>query len=88
MATKKMVKSTGEIIPILKTVEQMSRISGIGENRLRELIAKGDIEYVQNGNRYLLTDQAILDWYERNRVLPVEKTRKGGIKQCQFDRGR
>ena len=40
MATKKIVKSTGEIIPILKTVEQMSRISGIGENRLRELIAK------------------------------------------------
>ncbi len=79
MATKKAVKSANEIMPILKTVEQMSRISGIGVNHLRELIAKGEIEYVQNGNRRLLTDQAILDWYERNRVLPVEQAVKGGI---------
>ena len=42
-----MAKSTDRLMPILKTVEQMSRISGIGENRLRELIAKGEIEYVQ-----------------------------------------
>ena len=74
-----MTKSTDEIMPILKTVEQMSRISGIGENRLRELIAKGEIEYVQNGNRYLLIDQAILNWYERNRILPADTALKGGI---------
>ena len=51
--------------PILKTVEQMSRISGIGENRLRQLIEQGEIEYLQNGNRRLLTHEAIMDWYER-----------------------
>jgi len=44
-----MAKSTDGMMPILKTVEQMSRISGIGENRLRELIVKDEIEYVQNG---------------------------------------
>jgi excisionase family DNA binding protein len=50
---------------MLKTVEQMSRISGIGENKLRELMDNGELEYVQNGNRRLIADSAIWDWYNR-----------------------
>lgn len=42
--------------------------SGIGINRLRDLIDAGEIEYVRNGNKCLLVDQAIWDWYERNKV--------------------
>lgn len=53
------------MLPLLKTVEQMSRLCGIGENRLRKLMDDGEIEYLQNGNRRLLTDAAIMDWYER-----------------------
>ncbi len=68
MTAKKNMRETPEIIPMLKTVEQMSRISGIGENKLRELMDQGDIEYVQNGNRRLLADSAIWDWYNRNKI--------------------
>ncbi|MFB0921186.1 MAG: DNA-binding protein [Oscillospiraceae bacterium] len=68
MAIKKNTRDTPEIIPMLKTVEQMSQISGIGENKLRELMDHGDIEYIQNGNRRLLADSAIWDWYNRNKV--------------------
>lgn len=50
-----------EIVPMLKTVEQMSKYSGIGINKLRELISNGEIEYIQNGNRCLLADKAIWD---------------------------
>lgn len=50
---------------MLKTVEQMSRVSGIGENKLRELMDRGELEYVQNGNRRLIADAAIWDWYSR-----------------------
>ena len=60
-----------ENMPMLKTVEQMSRISGIGERRLRELIDTGEIEYIQNGNRILLTESSIWDWYNRNKYRPV-----------------
>ncbi|WP_312159425.1 DNA-binding protein [Oscillibacter sp.] len=65
---KRVVHKTNEgtaQFPILKTIEQMSKISGIGENRLRQLVEKGEIEYIQNGNRRLLTDEAIWDWYQR-----------------------
>lgn len=58
--------------PILKTVEQMSKISGIGENRLRQLMDNGELEYIQNGNRRLLTDEAIWDWYDRMKCPAVE----------------
>lgn len=61
------IKNTQTVIPMLKTVEQMSRLSGIGENKLRELLDKGDIEYIQNGNRRLLADEAIWDWYKRTK---------------------
>lgn len=35
MATKQQTAKAIEHLPMLKTVEQMSRISGIGENKLR-----------------------------------------------------
>lgn len=68
MAAKQQTTKVIEPLPMLKNVEQMSRISGIGENKLRELMDKGEIEYVQNGNRRLLADAAIWNWYERNKI--------------------
>jgi len=61
-----------DIIPMLKTVSQMSRISGIGENKLRQLMEQGELEYLLNGNRKLLREEAIWDWYERNKISPME----------------
>ena len=66
MATKS--NKQAEIIPMLKTVEQMSRISGIGANKLRELMGNGELEYIQNGNRRLIADSAIWDWYNRAKI--------------------
>lgn len=41
MAAKKQTTPPVEIFPLLKTVEQMSKISGIGEHKLRELTLAG-----------------------------------------------
>ena len=71
MARAKTPSVTDIIMPMLKTVEQMSKISGIGENKLREMMDKNEIEYVLNGNRRLLADKSIWDWYERNRIPAV-----------------
>lgn len=68
MTAKKNRTQNTEVFPLLKTVEQMSKISGIGENKLRELLDQGEIEYIQNGNRRLLTEAAIWDWYERHKI--------------------
>lgn len=65
MAKRETTIPAAPALPILKTVEQMSRISGIGENKLRELMDSGELEYIQNGNRRLIADRAIWDWYER-----------------------
>lgn len=62
---KKETPIAAPLLPMLKTVEQMSRISGIGENKLRELMDSGELEYIQNGNRRLIADSAIWNWYER-----------------------
>lgn len=66
------------VLPMLKTVEQMSRISGIGENKLRELMDSGELEYIQNGNRRLLADAAIWDWYERAKRKVAPQNQEGG----------
>lgn len=76
MANKRLrqgYNETPELMTMLKTVEQMSKLSGLGENKLRELMDKGDIEYIQNGNRRLLADSAIWNWYNRNKVSVPEK---------------
>ena len=43
----------------------MAVVSGIGENRLRQLMDNGELEYIQNGNRRLISEQAIWDYYNR-----------------------
>ena len=74
MARTKTSAPATEIVPMLKTVEQMSKYSGIGINKLRELINNGEIEYIQNGNRCLLADRAIWDWYDRCCIRPQSDT--------------
>ena len=74
MARTKISAPATEIVPMLKTVEQMSRYSGIGINNLREMINSGEIEYIQNGNRCLLADRAIWDWYNRYCIRPQSDT--------------
>lgn len=56
MAKKETASPAIPVFPMLKTVEQMSKISGIGENKLRELMDSGELEYIQNGNRRLIAD--------------------------------
>ena len=67
-----------EILPMLKTVEQMSKISGIGENKLRELMENRELEYVQNGNRRLIADEAIWKWYEQAKTPALAVSGKRG----------
>lgn len=43
------------VFPMLKTVEQMSKI----EIKLHELMDSCEFEYMQNGNRRLIADAAI-----------------------------
>jgi hypothetical protein len=74
LATKK-VKA--DVLPMLKSVEQMSRISGIGENKLRKLMDNGEIEYVQNGNRRLLADSAIWKWYDHAKIAVIAAGERG-----------
>ena len=52
--------------------------SGIGENKLRELMDNGELEYVQNGNRRLIADTAIWDWYERAKTAVKPPAEQGG----------
>ena len=77
MARKTETRSE-EIIPLLKTVEQMSKISGIGENKLRELMENRELEYVQNGNRRLIADEAIWKWYEQAKTPALAVSGKRG----------
>ena len=68
MTKKQTTTSTARPYPIFKTAAQMAIIAGIGENKLRELMDNGELEYLPIGNRRLLTIQAIQDYYARNKV--------------------
>ena len=48
MAKKETTSPAIPVFPMLKTVEQMSKISGIGENKLRELMDSGELEYIRS----------------------------------------
>ena len=50
------------------TIEEASKYFRIGENKLRELMDNGELEYIKNGNRRLIADAAIWDWYQRAKI--------------------
>lgn len=56
----------------------MSRCSGIGENRLREMISNGEIDYIPIGNRRLISDQAIINWYETHKISASKGDKQDG----------
>lgn len=45
---------------------------------IRELMDNGELEYVQNGNRRLIADTAIWDWYERAKTAVKPPAEQGG----------
>ncbi|MBS6215609.1 MAG: helix-turn-helix domain-containing protein [Clostridiales bacterium] len=51
--------------PMLMTAKEMSKVCGIGENRLRRLMEEGHLEYLQVGSHRLICEQAIWAYYER-----------------------
>jgi len=61
-------KSVNSPYPIFKTAAEMAIISGIGVNKLRELMDQGELDYLPIGNRKLLTIQAVQDYYVRHKV--------------------
>ena len=60
-----------ESIPLLLTPEQARKISGLGVNRIRQLMEDGQLEYLPVGNRRLMTVQALLDYYDRAKISVV-----------------
>ena len=66
-------KTKEPIIPVLMPAKLISKISGIGENTLRKLMDRREIEYLQVGNHRLLCMEAIYDYYQRHKT-PVEVT--------------
>jgi len=81
MAKKQIVlDKDSEASQMFKTVEKMASVCGIGVNKLRDMINNYEIEHVVIGNRKLLTERAVWDWYERNKV----KVRGGGERVGDF----
>lgn len=67
--SKKTVKSAyTNPLPTFKTIELMSMVCGIGENRLRQLMDNGELEYLPVGNRRLLADEAVWNYYQQHKV--------------------
>ena len=64
-------KKKDESLPLFLTPEQASKVSGLGINRIRQLMDDGLLEYLPVGNRRLTTVQALLDYYEHAKVSTV-----------------
>lgn len=74
MHSKKRQTRSNADYPIMKTISEMATISGLGENRLRQLVENGEITYLKNGNRKLLTDEAIWEYYDRQKHVASPKS--------------
>lgn len=58
--------------PMFLTVEQMACRSGIGENTLRNMMESRQLEYIQIGKKKLIAEEAVWEWYQRNKVTAEE----------------
>ena len=79
--TKRANKTTETVMPLLMTAKAMSKLCGIGENRLRQLMEEGQLEYLQVGNHRLICTQAIWAYYERAKTPAVALRQKMELPQ-------
>lgn len=63
-----MKKATETAYPLFLTPEQAAKLSGLGVNRIRQLMDDHQLEYLPVGNRRLTTIEALLDYYRRAKV--------------------
>ena len=61
-------KSQIERLSLFLTPEQANKISGLGVNRIRQLMEDGQLEYLPVGNRKLTTIEALQDYYQRAKI--------------------
>ena len=61
-------KKKREDLPLFLSPNQAAQLSGLGVNRIRQLMEDGQMEYLPVGNRRLTTVQALLDYYKRAKV--------------------
>lgn len=54
--------------PLFLTPEQAAKISGLGVNRIRQLMDAKEVAYLPVGKRRLTRIQDLLDYYERAKV--------------------
>nr|WP_325238061.1 helix-turn-helix domain-containing protein [uncultured Oscillibacter sp.] len=57
-----------ESAPLFLTPEQAAKISGLGVNRIRQLMDAKEVAYLPVGKRRLTRIQDLLDYYERAKV--------------------
>ncbi len=67
-----MKNPTTEPCPLFLTPELAAKISGLGVNRIRQLMDARKLAYLPVGKRRLTTVQALLDYYERNKVDAIK----------------
>lgn len=72
-------KPEGRDYPMFMTAKQMSAVCGIGENTLRRLMDRGELEYLQVGSHRLICVEGVRDYYERNKT-PVQNS--GDSAEC------
>ena len=63
-----MKTAKNESAPLFLTPEQAAKTSGLGVNRIRQLMDAKELAYLPVGKRRLTTVQALLDYYERAKV--------------------
>ena len=61
-------RSQTEQLSLFLTPDQASRISGLGVNRIRQLMEDRQLEYLPVGNRKLTTIEALQDYYQRAKI--------------------
>lgn len=58
--------------PLFLTPEKAAKISGLGVNRIRQLMDDRELAYLPVGKRKLTTVEALRDYYERAKVTPIQ----------------
>jgi hypothetical protein len=54
-----MAKMVYDVEPIAWPIPQAAKRAGYGETRFRELIKAGEVGFIRNGDRMLVTDEEI-----------------------------
>lgn len=63
-------------IPVMKTINEASRISGLAKYRIRQIVLENKVKYVKAGKKYLINVDSLIEYLNNGETAALQELKE------------